>query len=255
MIALVRTYGLVGFNVWRYGGKGDSSTNENITDNLEAIEMPQVFEAYSISSTKLSSTSFSVEWHTNSSTASILEYKSSDLFTYTWSLQSGFNYWWVQHAASTLVINMTHSTYHKFTLTGLIAGATYYFRCISIGSGNYTSLEDNLTLSITVTVSSPSNVTYTSSLISVSLSASGGTIDKIWWNCTFANGTVVYANTTYTVATTMTLEVGNYIFHAMTNNTDGDTDEETVMFTVEYEVFASITTQWGGYWGSWWGYP
>jgi hypothetical protein len=66
----------------------------------------------------------------------------------------------------------------------------------------------------------------------VSLSASGGTIDTVLWNCTYTNGTVAYANTVYTTPTSMTLGNENYIFNAWANNTDGEWDEETVMFTV-----------------------
>jgi hypothetical protein len=85
---------------------------------------------------------------------------------------------------------------------------------------------------IVVTIASPTNTTYTTSTISVELSASGGTIDKIWWNCTFTNGTVAYANTVYTVPTSMTLGDGAYIFNARANNTLGEWDEATVLFTV-----------------------
>ena len=84
---------------------------------------------------------------------------------------------------------------------------------------------------VTVTITSPTNTTYTSSSISVNLSASGGTIDKIWFS--LKRGTeIIFLNTTYTVPTTMTLENGNYTFDAYANNTDGTIGKSTIMFTV-----------------------
>ena len=113
------------------------------------------------------------------------------------------------------------------------------------------------TLAVGITIVSPTNTTYSSSSISVSLAASGGTIDTIWWNCKNGTTWIYGSNQTYTVPTSMTgFVIGtSYTFYAWANNTDGNSDEETVMFTVQIETFASITTQWGGYWGRWWGYP
>ena len=104
---------------------------------------------------------------------------------------------------------------------------------------------------VTVTINSPTNTTFTVSTVSVSLSASGGTIDKIQWNCTFTNSTVVYANQTYTVTTSMTLENGNYIFNAMANNTAGNQDVKTVMFTVSViggTTQLIVNVWWANYW-------
>jgi len=101
-------------------------------------------------------------------------------------------------------------------------------------------IEANITVTATYSTSTvpsvsttyPINTVYSIPTISVQFSASGGTIDKMWWNCTFTNGTVVYANTTYTVATSMSLGNSSYIFNAMANNTDGESGYSTVMFTV-----------------------
>jgi hypothetical protein len=114
------------------------------------------------------------------------------------------------------------------TVTGAATSASLYW-----GSGG--------TPSVTVTITSPTNTTYTSSSVPVQLSASGGTIDTILWNCTFTNGTVVYANTVYTTVTSMTLGNGTYIFNAYANNTDGNWDEGTVTFTVEISSSSSST--------------
>jgi len=105
---------------------------------------------------------------------------------------------------------------------------------------------------LVLSVMSPINTTYSSPTIYMTIITSGATPEYVGWNCTFTNGTVVYANTAYMGSTSMTLGVGNYIFRAMANTTDGDSDEVTVMFTVEIAVF---TSEWGGYWGRWWGYP
>lgn len=86
--------------------------------------------------------------------------------------------------------------------------------------------------SVSVFIVFPTNTTYTSSTVSVELYASGGTIDTILWNCTFTNGTIAYANTVYTIATSMSLVNGSYIFNAYANNTLGEWDEATVLFTV-----------------------
>ena len=104
-------------------------------------------------------------------------------------------------------------------------------------------------VNVVVTITSPTNTTYPSSSVSVSLSASGGTIDTILWNCTYTNGTVVYANTVYTTPTSMTLGDGNYIFNARANNTDGTVGYSTVMFTV---LIVVVSGSYGSWWGDWW---
>jgi hypothetical protein len=112
----------------------------------------------------------------------------------------------------------------------------------------------DVTAATVVTVSSPSNVTYYSSIISVVMSASGGEIDEIWWNCKNGSSWIYGSNQTYTVATSMTgFTIGtSYTFYAWANNTDAEVGVSTVAFTVE---IASFTGEWGGYWGRWWGYP
>jgi hypothetical protein len=103
---------------------------------------------------------------------------------------------------------------------------------------------------VVVTITLPTNTTCTITNVPVEILASGGTIGTILWNCTFTNGTVAYANTVYTVPTSMTLEDGAYIFNAYANNTLGEWDEETVMFTV-----LIVYPDCGSWWGDWWGLP
>ena len=252
-MVILRNHEMNGFVLWRYGGKGDTSTNANITDYLEAISMPTPFEIYSINATRLSSTSFSVEWHTNSSTVAILEYKNSDLFTYTWSSQGDFNYWWITHSEGTLNVNMTRSTFHKTTLTGLTENAIYYYRCISVDSGNYTSLEYTISLSgITVTIISPTNTTYTSPTISVSFTASGGTIDQYWFNAKNGTSWIYSSNQTGNSGSfTGFVSGASYTAYLWANNTEAAIGQATVMFTVSVlggTTQLIVNVWWSNYW-------
>jgi len=103
-----------------------------------------------------------------------------------------------------------------------------------------------------LTITNPQNTTYTSGTISVSLSASGGTIDTIWWNCKNSTTWIYGSNQTYTVPTSMTgfVDGTSYTFYAWANNTLGEWDEETVMFTV-----LILYPEFGSWWGDWWGIP
>jgi hypothetical protein len=134
-----------------------------------------------------------------------------------------------------------YQTYdHKIGLA-YTNGTTVYF--VKFKYFNITAPE------VTVIVTYPANTTYSTPTISVQLSASGGTIDTILWNCTYTNGTVVYANTVYTTPTSMTLGDGNYIFNAAANNTLGTVGYSTVMFTV---LIIVIPYDWGSWFGDWW---
>jgi hypothetical protein len=88
---------------------------------------------------------------------------------------------------------------------------------------------------VTVTVTTPLNTTYSTSSVPVQLSASGGTIDKIWYNCKNFSTWIYGSNQTYTTATSMTDFVNgtSYTFYAWANNTGGLGGEETVGFSVQ----------------------
>jgi hypothetical protein len=107
-------------------------------------------------------------------------------------------------------------------------------------------------VNVVVTITSPTNTTYPSSSVSVSLSASGGTIDTIWWNCKNGSSWIYGSNQTYTAPTSMTgfVNGASYTFYAWANNTLGEWDEETVMFTV-----LILYPEFGSWWGDWWGIP
>ena len=111
---------------------------------------------------------------------------------------------------------------------------------------------------ITVTIANPENTTYLSATsISVSLSASGGTIDKIWWNLKNGTDWVYVSNQTYTVPTSMTGIIAgtSYTFYAWANSTLGINGVTIVSFSVYDTETTTFIDDWGGYWGRWWGYP
>lgn len=113
-----------------------------------------------------------------------------------------------------------------------------------LGGETYAEWLDEAPASVSLTVTSPTNTTYSSNSISVSLSASGGTIDKIWWNCKNGTNWIYGSNATYTVPTSMTGFVNgtSYMFYGWANNTVGNSDEKTVGFSVQIPpVTISIT--------------
>jgi len=85
-----------------------------------------------------------------------------------------------------------------------------------------------------LTIIKPQNTTYTTSTIPVEITATGGTIDKKWFNCKNGTSWIYGSNQTYTVPTSMTgfVNGSSYTFYGWANNTDGNMDEETIMFTV-----------------------
>jgi hypothetical protein len=94
---------------------------------------------------------------------------------------------------------------------------------------------------VVLTVSSPTNSTYNTGTIPVSLSASGGTIDRIWYN--FKNGSnwVFGSNKTYSVPLYESGFVnGSYTFVGWANNTGGNSDRDQVVFTVEIPAFPPV---------------
>ena len=117
----------------------------------------------------------------------------------------------------------------------------YIFPVNSYNYGNTGRVNDNIenlefreAATVTVTINYPQNTTYTTSTIPVQISASGGTIDKIWYNCKNGTSWVYGSNQTYTAPTNMMgfVNGSSYTFFGWANNTDGNMDEETVMFTV-----------------------
>ena len=133
-IDLVRSLGLDGWIIWRYGGPGVTLPTHDIRTFLSAIDLPPVFTLKNIQ-TSTTSNSATITWTTDLPATSKVEYSTSPLFTASWKLwQEDFNYWDIDHAAGTVVEDNTPDTSHSVTLTGLLPGK-YYFRVQSQGSG------------------------------------------------------------------------------------------------------------------------
>lgn len=127
-----------------------------------------------------------------------------------------------QNGNFTLTLNATVGTVVQYQFVGNDTNG--HVTSSSIGELTITS--------VLVTITAPTNTTHSTLIVPVEIYATGGTIHTMWWNCTLANGTVIYGNTVYMAATTMTLVNGSYIFNAVANNTLGDVGETQVMFTV-----------------------
>ena len=116
---------------------------------------------------------------------------------------------------------------------------TYWPRLPS--QGQVSRLFVTYTITPTVTITYPTNTTYTTSTIPVDFSASGGTIDKLWYNCKH-NGSWLFSNTTYTTPTTMTISNnGAYTFYAWANNTESVKGNGTVTFFYGSCILTVIT--------------
>jgi len=124
----VRENGADGWIIWRYGGPGaDPRVAPDIRDYLSIIAMPDTF---TISNIHVSSdyTEATITWTTTQPTSSTVEYSTSPLFTDSWSIYSGFNYWDVDHIFGTVIEDETGVTDHSITLTELTPGSQYYYR-------------------------------------------------------------------------------------------------------------------------------
>jgi len=133
-------------------------------------------------------------------------------------------------------------------VVGNVVSAKVYANDTSDNWG--TSSQYNFTLTsvdvVTLTIANPQATTYSYS-IPVQLSASGGTIDKIWYNVKNGSDWVYAQNQTYTSPTNMiNFVTGTYTFYGCANNTGGSSDEKTVVFNV------LITAEWFG--GNYTGY-
>lgn len=92
-----------------------------------------------------------------------------------------------------------------------------------------------------ITIIYPLNTTYVATTIPINFTASGGTIDQMWWNIQYSNGSWVYAmNQTFTVATSVTLTVGSYTAYEYANNTLGNVGYSTVTFSVTSTIYSLL---------------
>jgi hypothetical protein len=138
-IDYVRSRGLDGWIIYRYGGPGDGEPNPDITQYLAVLDMPQTFTINNIQ-VATGSDYATISWATDLPTTSKVEYSTSPLFNATWRILSGFSYWGIDHVEGIIVENSTAVINHDIRLAGLLSGTEYYFRVQSQDpSGNATS--------------------------------------------------------------------------------------------------------------------
>jgi hypothetical protein len=159
--------------------------------------------------------------------------------------------WWNCKNGSNFIYGSNQTYTVATSMTGFVNGSSYTFYAWAnntLGvSAEQTQEFDVEIPALTVTVTSPTSQQYLQGTITVTLSADGGTVDTIWWNCQKDGNWIYGSNQTYTVTTQMTgFNTGNYLFYAWANNTDGNNAEETVTFTV------LIAVQSNTWWSSWW---
>lgn len=88
----------------------------------------------------------------------------------------------------------------------------------------------------TVSVDSPTNTTYTTSTIDITLSSASVDLALLWFSLYYINDTAIEENTTWTETVQRSLAVGQYYLIGYCNDTAGLEDSETVYFTVSTEV-------------------
>jgi hypothetical protein len=128
-IDLVRSLGADGWIIWRYGGPGVESGGAlfDITNYLSTIDLPYVFSLLNIqvSPTKTEAT---ITWFTDKPATSKVEYSTFPLFNASWEIWRDFYYWKINHINGTVIEDVTLTTDHNVTITGLSLGTKYYFR-------------------------------------------------------------------------------------------------------------------------------
>lgn len=127
-IDYVRSRGLDGWLIWRYGGPGSAEPNPDIREYLSIIDMPSVFTLGNMSVSTLENQA-TITWKTSLPATSKVEYSVSPLFNASWELwRSDFYYWGMSHINGTVVEESTLAIDHNITLTGLLPETKYYFR-------------------------------------------------------------------------------------------------------------------------------
>jgi hypothetical protein len=129
-IDLVRSKGLDGWIIWRYGGPGDGegSNSPDIRNYLSLINMPNTFSLYRNIQVSASSTQATITWITSSPATSKIEYSTSPLFTASWDTMYDFHYWDIDHVVGIVIADNATVNDHGITLTSLLPGTKYYFR-------------------------------------------------------------------------------------------------------------------------------
>jgi len=145
--------------------------------------------------------------------------------------------WWNVKNASEWVYE-TNQTYTTPTTAEDFVDGSYQFWTYANNTGA-ASVVDNLNFTVDIpatpiylTITSPTAVEYPTSSVYVELTASGGTVDTIWYNLKVSGEWIYETNQIYTAPTTLTLSNNVYALWAWANNTEGATGTKTVTFTV-----------------------
>lgn len=127
----LREIGADGWIVWRYGGPGDGvgSGAPDISNYLKLVQMPNTFAADNIQAI-VGQNSATISWATSLSATSKIQYSKEPLFVATlkYASATNFNYWAINSLESTSMVNITTTTDHSITLTGLSSQTRYYYR-------------------------------------------------------------------------------------------------------------------------------
>lgn len=135
-VEYVRSRGLGGWIIWRYGGPGTSEPNPDIRDYLSALPNEPYFEIYDLDVGVINDTTMAVTWKTTIPTTGTVEYSENPLFSSELRSVSGFNYWHISQSSSIQTVeDPNKASQHYIVLAGLTPHETYYFRVLSSGSG------------------------------------------------------------------------------------------------------------------------
>ena len=143
MVDTVRSEGVDGWIIWRYGGPGDGegSGSPDIRPYLDIVDLHPRFSLNNILALPTSN-SCTIKWITELPATSIVEYAKSPLFTesFVYNPGTGFSYWNIDHISGTNIEDSALVTSHNITLTNLEKGTKYYYRVQSQDQyGNATS--------------------------------------------------------------------------------------------------------------------
>lgn len=146
-----------------------------------------------------------------------------------------------------------NSTLHIQSSNGTIYDAEDYYNAtlnlLSFTTDSSTSFvlfgygldEDIYTLSLTIT--SPENTTYTTSSILISLSTSGNDTNPVYsWNVKFSNGTWLYESnqTSSETAITIAEDVSNALFACYVSGDNGESDYGEIYFSTSFSTLPTI---------------
>jgi hypothetical protein len=260
MINAMIDAGADGWILNKYAGTGTTTPPVPVDDGVIpdaadyfgnlSLPNPPIFTLENVTVQTLSETTCQIDWDTSIATNATIEYSSNPLYAWSqeWETNTPFYYWKNTHSTGTIVSNATLTESHTIILTNLVTPPTYIHLMSQNSSVTAFVYFSPSSTAVTVTIVSPSNTTYNSGSVYLSLSASGGTIDTIWYNIWNGTAWLYLSNQTYTTATTITDLTDNvYTLWVWANNTLGNSDYATVVFTVEISEFT-----WGTWWGDWW---